>query len=116
MIGLIVLDFGDEALVDVPFQKNLNRYALNTALALRDLAAGKNPTVGIFLAGTIPYFNPSIRFHDMLGKNDLHIARTRAHCGEPGHNRWDYDYSLDQREARLDHHQLSHPETKALTA
>ena len=96
MIGLIVLDFGDEALVDVPFQKNLNRWALNTALALRDLAAEKNPTVGIFLAGTIPYFNPSIRFHDMLGKNDLHIARTRAHCGEPGHNRWDYDYSLDQ--------------------
>jgi len=96
MIGLIVMDFGDEALVDVPFQKDLNRWALNTALALRDLAAGKNPTVGIFLAGTIPYFNPSIRFHDMLGKNDLHIARTRAHCGEPGHNRWDYDYSLDQ--------------------
>ena len=96
MIGLVVLDFGDEALVDVPSQKNLNRYALNTALALRDLSAGKNPTVGIFLAGTIPYFNPSIRFHDMLGKNDLHIARTRAHCGEPGHNRWDYDYSLDQ--------------------
>ena len=95
MIGLVVLDFGDEALVDVPSQKNLNRYALNTALALRDLSAGKNPTVGIFLAGTIPYFNPSIRFHDMLGKNDLYIARTRAHCGEPGHNRWDYDYSLD---------------------
>ena len=48
------------------------------------------------LAGTIPYFNPSIRFHDMLGKNDLHFARTRAHDEEPGHNRWDYDYSLDQ--------------------
>jgi len=96
MIGLIVFDFGDEALVDVPAQKNLNRYALITALALRDLSAGKKPTVGIFLAGTIPYFNPSIRFHDMLGKNDLYIARTRAHSGEPGHNRWDYDYSLDK--------------------
>jgi hypothetical protein len=96
MIGLIVFDFGDEALVDVPAQKTLNRLALNTALALRDLSAGKNPTIGIFLAGTIPYFNPSIRFHDMLGKNDLHIARTSAHCGEPGHNRWDYDYSLEK--------------------
>ena len=95
MIGLIVLDFGDEAMVDVPAQKSLNRYALITALSLRDLSAGKNPTVGIFLAGTIPYFNPSIRFHDMLGKNDLHIARTRPHSGEPGHNRWDYDYSLN---------------------
>jgi arabinofuranosyltransferase len=96
MIGLIVFDFCDEALVDAPAQKNLNRYALLTALALRDLSTGKNPTVGIFLAGTIPYFNPSIRFHDMLGKNDLYIARTRAHSGEPGHNRWDYDYSLDK--------------------
>ena len=96
MIGLLVFDFGDEALVDVPAQKNLNRYALIAALDLRDLSAGKNPIVGIFLAGTIPYFNPSIRFHDMLGKNDFHIARTRAHSGEPGHNRWDYDYSLDK--------------------
>jgi hypothetical protein len=96
MIALLVFDFGDEALVDAPAQKNLNRYALLTALDLRDLSAGKNPTVGIFLAGTIPYFNPSIRFHDMLGKNDLHIAQTRAHSGEPGHNRWDYDYSLDK--------------------
>jgi arabinofuranosyltransferase len=94
MISLLVFDFGDEALVEVPAQKNLNRYALLTALSLRELSAGKTPTVGIFLGGTIPYFNPSIRFHDMLGKNDLHIARTRAHCGEPGHNRWDYDYSL----------------------
>ncbi len=101
MIGLIVFDFGDEALVDVPVQKNLNRYALLTALALRDLSAGKNPTVGIFLAGTIPYFNPSIRFHDMLGKNDLHIARTMPHSGEPGHNRWDYDYSLDKVQPEL---------------
>jgi hypothetical protein len=96
MIGLLVFDFGDEVLVDVPAQKNLNRYSLIAALDLRDLSAGKNPIVGIFLAGTIPYFNPSIRFHDMLGKNDLHIARTRAHSGEPGHNRWDYDYSLDK--------------------
>jgi hypothetical protein len=96
MIGLLAFDFGDEALVDVPAQKNLNRYALLTALDLRNLSAGKRPTVGIFLAGTIPYFNPSIRFHDMLGKNDLHIAKTRAHSGEPGHNRWDYDYSLDK--------------------
>jgi len=95
MICLVVLDFGDEMLVDVPAQKNLNRYALLTALSLRDLSAGKDPTVGIFLAGTIPYFNPSIRFHDMLGKNDSHIARTRPHSGEPGHNRWDYDYSLN---------------------
>ena len=95
MIALLVFDLGDEALVDVPAQKNLNRYALLTALDLQDLSAGKRPTVGIFLAGTIPYFNPSIRFHDMLGKNDLHIARTMAHSGEPGHNRWDYDYSLD---------------------
>jgi hypothetical protein len=96
MIALLVFDFGEEALVDAPAQKNLNRYALLTALDLRDLSAGKNPTVGIFLAGTIPYFNPSIRFHDMLGKNDLHIAQTKAHSGEPGHNRWDYDYSLDK--------------------
>jgi arabinofuranosyltransferase len=96
MIALIAFDFADEVLVDVPAQKSLNRQALNTALALRDLSVNRKPLVGIFLAGTIPYFNPSIRFHDMLGKNDVHIAQSRPHSGEPGHNRWDYDYSLDQ--------------------
>ena len=96
MIGLVAFDFADEVLVDVPAQKSLNRLALITALALGNLAPKRTPIVGIFLAGTIPYFNPSIRFHDMLGKNDPFIAQTRPHSGDPGHNRWDYDYSLDK--------------------
>src|SRR6202158_2055914 len=96
MIGLVAFDFADEVLVDVPAQKSLNRLALITALALGNLVPKRTPIVGIFLAGTIPYFNPSIRFHDMLGKNDPFIAQTRPHSGDPGHNRWDYDYSLDK--------------------
>jgi hypothetical protein len=69
---------------------------LITALALRDLSAGKTPRIGIFLAGAIPYYNPSIQFHDMLGKNDVQIALTAPHSAMPGHNRWDYNYSLDR--------------------
>ncbi|MGO9603197.1 MAG: hypothetical protein ACLQAT_07330 [Candidatus Binataceae bacterium] len=95
MIGLLAFDLADEALVVVPNEKGYNREQLNTALALRSLSAKKKPVVGLFVAGTVPYFNPDIEFADMLGKNDSHISRTKAHSGMPGHNRWDYDYSLD---------------------
>jgi len=43
-----------------------------------------------------PVFQSVNSISRRAGKNDVHIARTRAHCGEAGHNRWDYDYSLDE--------------------
>ncbi len=53
-------------------------------------------TIGVFWAGTLPYFarRPSV---DMLGKNDDYIARLPANRGslKPGHNKFNYDYSLD---------------------
>jgi hypothetical protein len=49
----------------------------------------------VYFAGVLPYLLPEHRFHDLLGKSDAHIARTLAHAGPPGHNKWDYTYSLD---------------------
>jgi hypothetical protein len=59
--------------------------------------------VGVFWAGTLPYFahRPAV---DMLGKNDAYVARLPANEGslKPGHNKFDYDYSLvEQRPALL---------------
>lgn len=54
-------------------------------------------TIGVFWAGTLPYFahRPAV---DMLGKNDAYIARLPANKGshKPGHNKFDYTYSLTQ--------------------
>src|SRR5690606_36917177 len=54
-----------------------------------------NNTIAIYYAGRIPYFLPEYKFHDLLGKNDRHIAMTKKKQGKVGHNKWDYDYSLD---------------------
>jgi hypothetical protein len=96
LLATCTFDFAEEALVEVAGQKQNNRSLLITAFALRDAAANEKPLVGVFMAGTISYLNPDLRFHDMLGKCDPRIARGPAHSGAPGHNRWDFDYSLNE--------------------
>ncbi len=63
------------------------------ALGRSHLAPGT--TIGVFLAGTTPYFMPHVMFHDFLGKCDTHISHSPAHWGPPGHNKWDFAYSLN---------------------
>lgn len=54
----------------------------------------KDYLIATYFAGTIPYFMPDYKFHDLLGKCDKHIAKTPAKGGKTGHNKWDYDYSF----------------------
>ncbi|MGH7334342.1 MAG: hypothetical protein ACREKS_16685 [Candidatus Rokuibacteriota bacterium] len=53
-------------------------------------------TIGVYYAGTVPYHMPAHRFHDFLGKSDRVIAASRARPGPPGHNKWDYQHSLER--------------------
>ncbi len=92
---LVSIDFSDAAIRQVQRQKDSNRRSLLTSLALQKLAEGRHPVVGVLAAGTVPYFNPHLQFHDMLGKNDERIARTPPHSGVAGHDHWDFDYSLN---------------------
>jgi hypothetical protein len=55
----------------------------------------RSATIGVYYAGVLPYYMPEHRFHDFLGKSDRVIARSTAHSGPPGHNKWNYRYSLD---------------------
>jgi hypothetical protein len=64
------------------------------AWALRDSALPREAVIGVFFAGTLPYYLPEFRFHDMLGKSDRVIAHGPARQGPPGHNKWDYAYTL----------------------
>jgi arabinofuranosyltransferase len=64
------------------------------ARALQRTNLGPDGLTAVFLAGVLPYFLEDWRFHDLLGKSDAHIARTKAYPGPPGHNKWDFPYSL----------------------
>ena len=54
-----------------------------------------NALIAVQWAGTTPYFMPKYRMHDLLGKSDAYIAQTPAKYGVPGHNKWDYSYSIN---------------------
>jgi hypothetical protein len=92
---VVAFDLADTVLVDVQMQKDANRLALLTSFSLGDTLQGQPAVVAVFAAGTVPYFNPSVRFHDILGKSESRIARTPPHSGKAGHNHWDYEYSLN---------------------
>jgi hypothetical protein len=67
---------------------------LKTVVCLRQLDLPADSVIGLFEQGAIPYLMPEYRFHDLLGNSDVHIAHSPAHWGPPGHNKWDYAYSL----------------------
>jgi hypothetical protein len=54
----------------------------------------QDATVAAHAAGQIPYFADR-RAIDLLGKNDALIAKgPRVWGSQPGHNKWDYEYSI----------------------
>lgn len=82
--------------------ENAKKVALAEALTR---VTDEQATIAVVWAGSIPYFaeRPSM---DLLGKNDPVIARQAGHerwtglgrLGQfvPGHNKWDYSYSIGQ--------------------
>jgi arabinofuranosyltransferase len=55
--------------------------------------APPDTTVAVIWAGALPYFSrlPAV---DILGKSDRMVARLPARNDAPGHNKWDYRYSV----------------------
>ncbi|MEX1248206.1 MAG: hypothetical protein WEA61_06950 [Anaerolineales bacterium] len=82
------------------FTESVERYAL-MGLALREVTT-EEATIAVVTAGNIPYFSERAAI-DLLGKNDPVIAHGPAHINSslfepgsyrPGHNKWDYAYSI----------------------
>jgi hypothetical protein len=67
-----------------------------TGLTLRS-ATLPNTTIAVLAAGNVPYFAERKAF-DLLGKNDVKVAhqQTQPNVFKPGHNKYDYDWSLAQ--------------------
>jgi arabinofuranosyltransferase len=85
-----------------------NQRDVEEALVLRDITE-PDATVALTRAGTIPYFSglPTI---DLLGKTDKVVARehSRVSAGllrfiefRPGHNKFDYEYSVGRQRPDL---------------
>ncbi len=102
-VFLIVLTFLTGITAGYRFYQGPGQEAALTEAGLT-LAEETWPTssIGVFWAGTMPYFahRPAV---DMLGKNDDTIARLPANEGsfKPGHNKFDFDYSLTQYQPDL---------------
>jgi hypothetical protein len=74
-----------------------DRAAAETGVCLRDTLP-KDASIAVVWAGTMAYYGDRFAI-DLLGKMDRAIARSaprRAFL--PGHNKWDYAYSLDTYE------------------
>ena len=76
-----------------PIQSHLS--SLLVGLAIEQSGLPKQEAIAVLAAGMTPYFAPSYRFHDMLGKCDRFIASGAAHPGAPGHRKWNLRHSLD---------------------
>jgi hypothetical protein len=66
-------------------------------LHLRDTLP-RSATIATHVAGQIPYYS-QLQTIDLLGKSDRRIAAMpqTADRFRPGHNKWDYDYGIDER-------------------
>lgn len=63
---------------------------------LRRIKIQPHEVVSVFWGGGAPYLMPEQTFNDPLGKCDKRIAHMQAKWGPPGHNKWDFDYLLNE--------------------
>lgn len=90
--------------VEKPFSVEYNQSQYEAGKFFEKIIKGKDAVVAVTAAGTLPY-HFDYNYHDMLGKNDTYIAKTQAHFPSglakftaffPGHNKWDYDYTINK--------------------
>lgn len=89
-------------LLEKPFSAESNAENINIAVALGQVLK-EDATVGVFWAGTIPYYIDNRSF-DFLGKSDKHISQLppdmsgkiawSGMSSVPGHNKYNLDYSI----------------------
>lgn len=84
-------------------------------LSAKTVASNVPPDADIatFYAG-IPYYAPTRRFVDVLGKTEHHIAHEdEVHGSIPGHNKFDFGWVYDQRKPAVTFTAMSCDEVEA---
>jgi hypothetical protein len=97
LIALVVPVASERGIIGSTWDRsNWIREVVGTAKTLTSNVP-EGADVATFYAG-MPYYAPSRRFVDMLGKTESHIAHeSRIHGSVPGHNKFDFEYVYDQR-------------------
>jgi len=87
-------------LVQPPFHVRENAQTVTLGLLVRAITQTE-AKVAVTWGGATPYFSDRYCI-DLLGKSDRHIARQPMHAFpggfRPGHQKWDYHYSLEKLE------------------
>jgi hypothetical protein len=99
-VGLVLLSLNwclwTSFLLQVPpLEVPNNAYMVKTAMLI-NRTTEPEATVAVVWAGAIPYFTGRTSI-DLLGKNDRYIAHLPMNDAlpfTPGHNKWDYQYSI----------------------
>jgi len=107
VFGILFSNFnfiGEAIFLKKPYDTEFYEPFINTALVLDEITT-EDATVGVFTAGTIPYYSER-KAIDFLGKNDPYIARLppdlsgkvswNGMYSVPGHNKYDLNYSIKQ--------------------
>lgn len=101
-IAIAVFSFPFQLIRGLIYSKLLNFSYLAVVRTLKNMHLGAKDLIAAFRAGTIPYYLPEYRFHDPLGRCDSYIAHLPVHEGQaPGHNKFNYDYSLGKLKPTL---------------
>jgi hypothetical protein len=91
------------ALLRQPLFIEGNKEDVQIALDLKQITSPQ-ATIAVVAAGAIPYFSDRYAI-DLLGKSDVKIAHEKSKVSvglgnlgdlRPGHNKWDYPYSIGQ--------------------
>jgi hypothetical protein len=98
LIGMILIIAHNKEAYVLYFKKNFPMLKSDIYRAKLGLILGKyidkNHLIGVHAAGNIPYFS-ECRCIDLLGKSDKIIAHSLPKSDfRPGHNKWNYIYSL----------------------
>ncbi len=95
VLGLIICKCQTDL---VPEIGNLSITCENTVFNVEDLRRiniQPDEVVAVFFGGGPPYLMPEQKFHDPFGKCDRRLAHMQAKWGPPGHNKWDFDYLVN---------------------
>ena len=92
--------------LQTPEFADTSEYYVTLALSINKISK-PGATLALRAAGTIPYFAPDIYAIDIYGKSDAVVGQTASHLPDgwaavkefrPGHNKWDYSYSIVELE------------------
>lgn len=95
VLGLIMCRCQTDLGPEITNLRVANENSVYNVEDLRRIKIQPYELVSVFYGGGPPYLMPEQKFNDPFGKCDTRLAHMQAKWGPPGHNKWDFDYLLN---------------------